>query len=674
MKQKIFIMLFACLSASFAGKAQVTIGTLQDPHRAALLHLRTTTQDVPVAARDTLGTKLPVVALPDTAHLNLGDALIYNLDVDETATGMVVYNITDDPCGRGLIPCLYVWDGATWHPAGCPFPECIPEPEPDPSTMGTEFYAAFGYNGVYATASTYIFVDVGAKETTTVRFTYTYDGTYEEVTVPAGTTYRFEPTKGKVVAGSQSGFVQADSLKTLKITSDKPISAYAFNTGSATTDATYLLPTAVWGKSYFMVSHKTFAGRYAQQLIIAKENNTTVTPYDAKGVAQTPRTLNAGKMYIIVSAEEGDNTGCSVVADKPIGVFAHTTGSYIGSQQAADILFEQMMSVERWGKKFLVPSVKQGNLRYNYPAGYEAGGNRIRIFASQNGTTVTYSDGGDGSGVNATSHAYHISSGNYVDLDNDTPISSGGTLNAGQFVELRMDTLTGRYCTIEANKPVAVCAYLAGGQTGNACGDPAIAWIPALDQTITDALMLPFMFPATPLLSYTHLEGDGNFTTNPVHHKVTIITPTAGKASTTVNGTALSSITDWSTDTWVDDAATGYSFLTHIFDNTADLGKDFYFHNSSGLLILASGLVLSESYYYLATAGTWERGIFPAYHGPRCVSIGAALPAAPTGYTYTWSPNNTTGTGWRSVTVKDLATGKEETYTDAMEVVSGTCP
>ncbi|MDR1738033.1 MAG: hypothetical protein LBR66_04340 [Candidatus Symbiothrix sp.] len=117
-------MLFACTFASFTGKAQVTIGTLQDPHRAALLHLRSRTDIVPTQQVDTLGTKLTVVALPDTAHLNLGDALIYNLDVDPSATGMVVYNITDDPCGRGLIPCLYVWDGATWHPAGCPFPEC----------------------------------------------------------------------------------------------------------------------------------------------------------------------------------------------------------------------------------------------------------------------------------------------------------------------------------------------------------------------------------------------------------------------------------------------------------------------------------------------------------------------------------------------------------------------
>ncbi|MDR1737350.1 MAG: fibrobacter succinogenes major paralogous domain-containing protein, partial [Candidatus Symbiothrix sp.] len=116
------------------------------------------TQDVPTVAVDTLGTKLPVVALPDTAHLNLGDALIYNLDVDETATGMVVYNISDDPCGRGLIPCLYVWDGATWRPAGCPFPDCTSTCLDTDTTINAairsgETYTDNGFNE--STAGTY---------------------------------------------------------------------------------------------------------------------------------------------------------------------------------------------------------------------------------------------------------------------------------------------------------------------------------------------------------------------------------------------------------------------------------------------------------------------------------------------------------------------------------------
>ncbi|MDR1738563.1 MAG: fibrobacter succinogenes major paralogous domain-containing protein [Candidatus Symbiothrix sp.] len=111
----------ACLVAGSAATAQVNIGTLDTPHRASLLHLRTSSDS---DKTDSLGVKLPAIALPDTAKLHLGDAYTNDLDVDETATGMIVFNKTNNPCA-GLTPCLYVWDGATWHAAGCTMPQCV---------------------------------------------------------------------------------------------------------------------------------------------------------------------------------------------------------------------------------------------------------------------------------------------------------------------------------------------------------------------------------------------------------------------------------------------------------------------------------------------------------------------------------------------------------------------
>jgi len=118
MKHKILFSFLACTLAGVGAAAQVNIGTLDDPHRAAILHLRTTSE---VGKSDSLGMKIPKVALPDTAKLHLGGAETCNLDVDETAAGMLVFNITDDPCG-GLTPCLYVWDGASWLVMGCKVP------------------------------------------------------------------------------------------------------------------------------------------------------------------------------------------------------------------------------------------------------------------------------------------------------------------------------------------------------------------------------------------------------------------------------------------------------------------------------------------------------------------------------------------------------------------------
>jgi len=116
-------VIFALTLVFGTTKAQVTIGTLDDPHVASILTLRSSSQ----WNKDTLGLKLPVVALPDTAKLNLGDALIKDNDVDQEAVGMLIYNKTYDPC-NGLVPCMYVWDGATWHPAGCALEGCPPKP------------------------------------------------------------------------------------------------------------------------------------------------------------------------------------------------------------------------------------------------------------------------------------------------------------------------------------------------------------------------------------------------------------------------------------------------------------------------------------------------------------------------------------------------------------------
>ncbi|MDR1738335.1 MAG: hypothetical protein LBR66_05905 [Candidatus Symbiothrix sp.] len=116
-------VIFALTLVFGTTKAQVTIGTLDDPHVASILTLRSSSQ----WNKDTLGLKLPVVALPDTAKLNLGDALVKDNDVDQEAVGMLIYNKTYDPC-NGLVPCMYVWDGATWHPAGCALEGCPPKP------------------------------------------------------------------------------------------------------------------------------------------------------------------------------------------------------------------------------------------------------------------------------------------------------------------------------------------------------------------------------------------------------------------------------------------------------------------------------------------------------------------------------------------------------------------
>jgi len=526
----------------------------------------------------------------------------------------------------------------------------------DSSTKGTEFYVAFGNNYSKPVSKIYLAVDISAETATTVSFTYTFDGTTVSQSVAAGTVYRFEPVISKLYP-EYAYPIPGDENKTLKITSDQPISVYAFNTSAATTDATIVLPTASWGKSYFSVSYQPMASEYAQQMIVAKEDNTTVTVYSAGGVAESPVTLQEGQVYFYSGNSGQDLTGTSVIADKTIGVFSHTTLSQIPTGRIyADIMYEQMLSVERWGKKFLVPNARQGS---------NSETNRIRILASQYGTNVSYSGATLITGVAGAT-------------------SVGATLDAAQFVELKITSATGK-CYITSDKPVAVCSYLTGGggtMTTNVTGDPAMAWVPALDQIQVDALIQPFMFPYREYLSYTNLDATYQNTPSEAHHYAIIIAPTDGKNATTVtvNGTTslLSSI--WAGDSWTDDASSGYSFLIHEFDNINDINGNFLFQNASGLLVLAYGFGTVESYYYNAASGTCLRGIYPVYHGLSkmtvCPNVPASFPEAPYGYTYSWSPSELSNTeaGHYTVTVTDNISTKQQTYTNALVTTVGTCP
>jgi hypothetical protein len=563
--------------------------------------------------------------------------------------------------GNGINLNTHDWEGIAGNPEGYPKLDgrsvrCVkldPEICYESSTEGTEFYVAFGQNSHNAASTVFLAVDVAAKVNTNVTFTYSIDGTMQTQMVAAGSVYRFVPVDNTKLYPSG-----AHTLKTLKITSDQPISVYAFNTASATTDATIVLPTSSWGKSYFLVSYQpSSALETSQQLIVAKEDGTTVTVFRADGTAETPVTLQKGEVYTYYGTGGEDITGSSVAANKPVGVFSHVSSNRVPNDRYySDILFEQMMSVERWGKKFLVPNATQG------PNSLK---NRIRILASQNGTTVNYSTSG----------------ASPVSVSGSTVIASGGTLNAKQFVELEIKNPGDQYCVIESDKPVAVCSYLVGGNGTsiiNVTGDPALAWIPALDQMLINTLIQPFMFTIGSSLSYTNLDGTYNANTSEVHHRAIIITRTAEKTSTTVNGTLLSSF--WAGDSWTDDASSGHSYLVHEFDNTVDYQKNFLIQNPLGVMVLNYGYGTVESYYYNAASGTCLRGLHPAYHGPStkeiCIGAAASFPATPTGYTYTWSPStlSSTTSGSYSVTVRDDATGMTQTYQNALTVTVNAIP
>ena len=97
-KVYVLILLFITLGAA-SMNAQVTIGSLNQPHKAAILDLDAINK----------GLLLPLVNL-DT------DPTVFVLELNEeteklTAAGMIVYNIADVQCGPGI----YYWNGSQWN-------------------------------------------------------------------------------------------------------------------------------------------------------------------------------------------------------------------------------------------------------------------------------------------------------------------------------------------------------------------------------------------------------------------------------------------------------------------------------------------------------------------------------------------------------------------------------
>ncbi len=256
----------------------------------------------------------------------------------------------------------------------------------------------------------------------------------------------------------------------------------------------------------------------------------------------------------------GDISGTLITSDKPIAYFTTNTCVYVpGNIGACDCLFQQQVPVHSWGNRFLVPITKRGK-------------ERIRIVASQDGTTITQS------GATVLS----------------SPGAGGLVLNAGQFVELEASISDGG-CYIQSDKPVAVASFLMGLDNPGLYhkGDPAMAFVPPIEQTVMNVALAPFVATGTSVLK---------------EHHALIMTPTATKSATTmtIGGGVPKAL---SGGTWTGNAPSGFSFYSMPLTEET---STYYFENAAGLSVLGYGLGSYESYYYLAASSA--RQLNPAFY------------------------------------------------------------
>jgi len=412
-------------------------------------------------------------------------------------------------------------------------------------TRGTDFWLAFGNNGNNAApTSVDLQIRVVADQATTGTIHFTELGTSIPFSIPAGGvfTHVLNNDQKTAVYSRDAG----TSSKTARIQTNNPVTVFALNQLSLFTDATNVLPVQTLGTEYFQVQHVsnsvTWSGGY---LMIAIEDNTQIVH------GGTSITLNAGQVHYFRTMP--DLTGTHIISDKPIAFFSvqttmiHTPG--------ADHLFQQLAPVNTWGRDFIVPVTLRGV-------------ERVRIVASQNGTNITQTGG-----------TLITTTGGQTTLSN---------LNVGQWVELEI-TLANNGAFIQSNHPIAVCVFMVSnvhpGITNDfGQGDPAMAWIPPIEQTARQGLIAPFVPQGTTVIN---------------RHYATIVTPTATKDNTTMRiGTGEAQ--PLSGGVWNHNAASGMSFYNVELTNPT---ASYIFTNLAGLFIMGYGLATgSESYHYLAAS------------------------------------------------------------------------
>jgi len=411
------------------------------------------------------------------------------------------------------------------------------------NTEGREFWLTFGFNpgqNQNQPVDLYIRIANGGNATSG-KIEFTELGTFIPFNILPNQIFTYKINYQSTQFYAVYNTTMGKTNKSVRITSDQNVSVYIMNQCYAATDATNIFPITTLATEYRQISYTPSIGLDAY-VVVATENNTTVE-HNGTFLA----TLNKGEVYY--RTQNSDMTGVRISSSKPVAFFTVPQGNNIPgppfSHCCGDILFQQLAPVNTWGKTFFVP-VSHFTI------------DRVRIVASENGTTITQIGG-----------ALVSSQGSQMSLNN---------LQAGQFVELE----------ILLNSANTGCQY-----QGFNISDPAQSWLPALEQKVPASLIAPFKPDGSTLIT--------------IHHAL-IVTQTATKNDTkfSVGGGPLMSLIGGS---WKDHLVSGMSFYNLPLTNSND---SYYFTNNNGLVILCYGAGNAESYYYLA--GSAMRDLDAAFY------------------------------------------------------------
>jgi len=416
----------------------------------------------------------------------------------------------------------------------------------------TEFWLTFGRNNTaenYWSANLQIRIVSGENPTTGIIYFTALDSVIS-FSMNANTIFTF-PLDDNTLKQAVYNTTMGKSNKSIRINSSEPVRVYAMNSQGASIDATNLFPVEVLDNSYYQISYGPDINRFDGYAVVAVRNNTQLLQ---DGVYLD--TLNAGEVYYHTSST--DMTGSCITANNPVAFFVVNSCASIPTG-TCDHLFQQLAPVNTWGKNFFVPVSHRAK-------------DRVRIVAMKDTTTITQTDG----------LFVFSSSGNY-------------TINKGQYIELEI-LLDNNGCSIHADKPVGVCTYLTTASYPLPPpyeSDPAIAWLPPVEQYLSNVLVTPFY----PTGIYTITK-----------HYALVVTPTETRNDTEVSIGGASSIPlDLISGTWYEHSS-GYSFFSLPLANNS-----YRFTNDNSLAVMGYGVGQIVSYYYLG--GSNMRDLEAVFYG-----------------------------------------------------------
>lgn len=350
------------------------------------------------------------------------------------------------------------------------------------STQGKEFWLSFMQNGYYennwgSINGMIAQITISAKNDCEVSVSHPLYPT-QTFPVEANSIYTVPLPSAETFCYHNADDNETVVSKGLHITATDTISVYCANIANNSFDASFVLPLESLGDEYIVQcgeqSSLTNIEQYKRNnqtsafLIVATEDNTIVeiTPtVNTLGGHQAnvpfSVTLNAGQTYHVRSNNTAttsagrDLSGTHVTASdcKRIAVFAGNTLTRLpvtlSGQSGFDHIFEQVMPLRSWGKKFVVTQSMTRNRDI------------VKVVSASDGNVIRKN--GD---VVATLYAHQ------------THVFDLSKAEAS--------------CYIEATHPCAVYLYNTSADDGKANGDPSMVWIAPVEQKIKEVSFATF--------------------------------------------------------------------------------------------------------------------------------------------------------------------------------------